>query len=94
MVVLLMLNVCETLLDSVRNYFKQDKRTNAELHDKLHQMFQDNDADYKKLAKWYDGNTPRYDIFGKMEHEHYVIEKYKKRFYGDGYEIKPFPPGN
>lgn len=94
MVVLLVLNVCETLLDSVKNYFKQDKRTNAELSDKLHGIFESNNADYKKLAKWYDENTPRMDIFGMIEHEHYVIENYKKRFYGDGYEIKPYEYGN
>ena len=41
-----MLNVCETLLANVKNHFKQSKRTNAELSDKMHQMFQDNVADY------------------------------------------------
>lgn len=91
--VMLMLNVCETLLLNVRNHFKQSKRTNAELYGKLHELFDSNNVEYKKLAKWYDGNTPRFDIFGKMKYEHYVVENYKKSVYGDSYEIKPFEYG-
>lgn len=80
----------ETLLLSIKNYFKQSKRTNAELSDKLHGIFESNNAEYEKLANWYDESTPRLDIFGMMEHEHYVIENYKKSVYGDEYEVKPF----
>lgn len=89
MVVLLMLNVCETLLDSVSNYFKQDKRTNAELHDKLHQMFEDNVAEFQKYIKFYQRKMP-FSIYDKVEYEHYVIENYKKSIYGDSYEIKEY----
>lgn len=89
-----MLNVCETLLLNVRNYFKQSKRTNQELKDKLHELFESNNADYEKFAKWYDPSTPRIDIFGMMEYEHYVVENYKKSVYGDEYEVKPFSYGN
>ena len=95
--VISMLNVCETLLDSVKNYFKQDKRTNAELHDKLHELFDSNNAEYKKLAIWYDGKRNfksfKTDVIDKFEYEHNMIKKYKKSVYGDSYEIKPFEYG-
>ena len=80
----------EKLHLSIRSYFKQSKRTNHELNDKLHELFEFNNADYDKLANWYDESTPRLDIFGMMEYEHYVIENYKKSVYGDEYEVKPF----
>ena len=84
-----MLNVCETLLLNVKNYFKQDKRTNAELKNKLHQIFKDNVATYEKYAKLYDPKYPG-SVFDKIEHEHYVIENYKKSVYGDAYEIQEY----
>lgn len=84
-----MLNVCETILVNVKNHFKQSKRTNAELSDKMHQMFQDNVADYDKFASWYSKDS-FIKIGNQLEYEHYVIEDFKKSVYGDSYEIKPF----
>ena len=78
-----MLNVCETLLFNVKNNFKQDKRTSAELSEKMHQLFQDNIADYEKLASWYDESKPTINIIAKAE-------DFKKLVYGDDYEIKKF----
>lgn len=68
MVVILVINVCETLLVNVENHFKQSKRTNAELSDKMHQLFQDNIADYDKFANWY-GKGLFINIGGKDEFE-------------------------
>ncbi len=87
-----MLNVCETLLANVENHFKQSKRTNAELFDKLHQLFQDNIADYDKFNKWYGDEFQYISFGGKDEFEHYVIEDFKKSVYGDNYAIKEYKP--
>ena len=80
----------ETLLDSIKNYFNQSKRTSAELSDKMHQLFQDNIADYEKLASWYDESKPTINIIAKAEYEHNIVEDFKKLVYGDDYEIKKF----
>ena len=84
-----MLNICESLLDSVKNHFKQSKRTNAELYDKMHQLFQDNIADYDKFASWYSKDS-LISIGGKDEFEHYMIEDFKKSVYGESYAIKEY----
>ena len=83
-----MLNVCETLLANVKNHFKQSKRTNAELSDKLFEVFEDNKARFEKLARLYERNNGT--IFDRMDYEFQQIEDYKKRKYGDNYEVKPF----
>ena len=88
MVVYLVLNVCETLLDSVKNYFKQDTRTNDEIKAKLFEMFEYNKAEFDKLNALYDDDVPS-SVFDLVIYEHYEIEKLKKRKYGDSYEIKP-----
>ena len=80
----------ETLLHSIKNYFNQSKRTSAELSEKMHQLFQDNIADYEKLASWYDESKPTINIIAKCEYEHYIVENYKKLVYDDSYEIKKF----
>jgi len=85
-----MLNVCESLLVNVKNYFNKPIRTNAELNDKLHQLFQDNIAEYEKFENWYGKDKPLIHMVEKDKYEHYVIEKYKKRMYGEDYEIKEF----
>ena len=78
----------ETLLLSIRNYFKQSKRTNAELFDKLHGIFESNNAEFKKLKRMYGDERPPL-VLDLIIYEHYEIEKLKKRKYGDNYEIKP-----
>ena len=85
-----MLNVCETLLANVKNHFKQSKRSVGELSDKMHQLFQDNIADYDKFANWYDTSKPIINVIGKAEFEHYMIEDFKKSVYGDNYDVKKF----
>lgn len=82
----------DTLLFNVKNYFKQDKKTNAELYDKLHQLFQDNIADYDKFNSWYGKDKSFTNINGKEKFEHYVIEDFKKSVYGDNYAIKEYKP--
>lgn len=90
MVVLVMIDICESILLNINCYFKQSKRSNGEIKAKLQELFEDNIADYDKLANWYDESTPQCNMIAKAEYEHYVIENYKKLMYGDSYEIKPF----
>lgn len=79
----------DRLLNNTKNYFKRVKRNNAELKDKMHQLFQDNIANYERIAKWYDGKGGG-NFIEKAEFEHYIIEEFKKSVYGDDYEIKEF----
>ena len=80
----------DKLLLNIKNYFKQDTRTNAEIKAKLFEIFEDNVADYERFANWYDTSKPTTNIVDKSKYEHYVIEDYKKRMYGEDYEIKKF----
>lgn len=89
---LVVVSVYEKLLFNVKNHFKQSKRTNAELKDKLHQLFQDNIADYDKFNNWYGKDNAYIRIGGKDEFEHYLIEDFKKSVYGDNYAIKEYKP--
>lgn len=82
--------VYEKILNHTKNYFNQSKRTAGELKEKLHELFEDNVAEYSKFANWYDESKPMINIIGKAEYEHYVIEDYKKSIYGDNYAIKKF----
>ena len=82
----------EKLLVNVKNQLAQSKRTNAEVKDKLHQLFQDNIADFDKFASWYDPGKPTINVIGKDEFEHYLIEDFKKSVYGDNYAIKEYKP--
>lgn len=80
----------EKLLDNVKNQFNKSTRTNAELKDKLHQLFQDNIAEYEKYEMWYGEDKPFIHMDAKDKYEHYVIENFKKRMYGEDYAIKEF----
>ena len=86
----MVISMYETLLNSIKNYFNQSKRTSAELSEKMHQLFQDNIADYDRLASWYDESKPTISVIAKAEYEHYIVENYKRSVYGDNYEIKKF----
>ena len=88
--VMLMLNVCETLLVNVKNRLLQNKRSNAELSDKLHGIFEDNLADYDKFASWYGKEHVPINVTERIKYEHYVIENFKKSVYGDSYAIKEY----
>lgn len=83
-----MVNVYEQLLVNVKNQLMQSKRTNAELSDKLFEVFEDNKRRLKKLARLYERNNGT--IFDRIDYELKQIEDYKKRKYGDNYEVKPF----
>lgn len=80
----------ERILNNTKKYFSKVKRNTDELKDKMHQLFQDNIAEYEKFANWYDTSKPIINIIGKAEYEHYLIEDFKKSVYGDSYEIKKF----
>ena len=80
----------ERILDNTKMYFSKVKRNAGEIKDKLHQLFQDNIADYEKFANWYDTSKPIVNVIGKAEYEHYMIEDFKKNAYGGDYDIKKF----
>ena len=79
----------ETRILSIRMKLMHNPRSNDELKDKLHEMFESNNLEFEKMKGLYSGDG-RKDIFGKMQFEHNEVEKVKKRMYGDNYEIKPF----
>ena len=82
----------EKLLFSIKKHFNKTTRTSAELKDKLHELFEDNIAEYSKFASWYDPGKLIINVGGKDEFEHYVIEDFKKSMYGDNYAIKEYKP--
>lgn len=82
----------EKLLFNTKKHFNKTTRTSAELKGKLHQLFQDNIADFDKFASWYDSGKPTINVIGKDEFEHYLIEDFKKSVYGDNYAIKEYKP--
>lgn len=81
---------CDKLLLTIQNKFNKSLKSHDELKSKLHELFEDNKADYDKFDSWYNPSNPLINVCGKDEYEHYVIENYKKSFYGDGYEIKEY----
>ena len=87
-----MIDITENLLLKLRTNLLQDKRKNGELKDKLHEMFEFNKMEFNKIKRLYGKTNSRIgkDIFGKMQFEHYEIEKLKKEMYGDDYEIESF----
>ena len=82
----------EQLLFSIKKHFNKTTRTSVELKDKLHELFEDNIAEYSKFASWYDPGRPISNVGDKDEFEHYVIEDIKKSMYGDNYAIKEYKP--
>lgn len=78
----------EQLLINVKKRSNKESRTNAELSDKLFEVFEDNKRRLKKLARLYERNNGT--IFDRIDYELKQIEDYKKRKYGDNYEVKPF----
>ena len=84
MVVMLMVSVYETLLINIKMKLLKDNRTNAELSDKLYEIFDLNNAEFKKMARMYDGKH-RETIFDRIDYELKQVEDYKKRKHGDNY---------
>ena len=78
-----MLSVYETLLNNINIKLLKSNRTNAELSDKLHKVFEDNKAEFENVARMYDGN--RQKIHERMDYELQQIENLRKRRYGDNY---------
>ena len=88
-----MLSVCETMLDNVRIKLLKSNKTNAELKTKLHEVFDLNNAEFKKMARMYGGNRseyPKETIFDRIDCELKQVEDYKKRKYGDNYAAKSY----
>lgn len=86
----MVIGMYETILNNAKNHFNKPAKSIGELSDKMHQLFQDNIAEYEKYANWYDESKPTINAVGKAEFEHYLIEDFKKRSYGGDYEIKKF----
>lgn len=85
-----MVGVYESLLVNSKFKLLKSNRTNAELYGKLHQLFQDNIADYEKFESWYSKKHTPFNVTEKDKFEHYMIENYKKLMYGDNYAIKEY----
>lgn len=78
----------ESLLCNIKTKLLQSKRTNAKLKSKLHEIFEINNAEFKKMARMYSGNRseyPKETIFDKIDYELQQVENYKKLKYGENY---------
>ena len=85
---LVVVSVYESLLINIKSKLLKANRTNAELSDKLHEIFDLNNAEFKKMARMYSGNRseyPKETIFDRIDYELKQVEDYKKRKYGDNY---------
>ena len=83
-----MLSVCGTMLDNVRIKLLKSNKTNAELSAKLFEIFDLNNAEFKKMARMYSGNRseyPKETIMDRIDYELKQVEEYKKRKYGENY---------
>ncbi len=83
-----MLSVYESLLSNIKMKLLKANRTNAELKAKLHEVFDLNNAEFKKMARMYSGNRseyPKETIIDRIDYELKQVEDYKKRKYGDNY---------
>lgn len=76
-------NVYESLLVSVKNHFNQAKRSSDEIKAKLIEIFDLNNAEFKKIARMY--RTRVGTIGDRINYELQLIEDYKKRRYGENY---------
>ena len=74
----------ETLLFNIKKKLRLSKRTNAELSDKLFEIFDLNNDESKKLTRMYDGKDKE-TIFDKIDYELKQVEDYKKRKHGDNH---------
>jgi len=88
LLVIVMVNMYGTLLKNIKMKLLKAKRTNAELSDKLFEIFDINNAEFKKMARMYGGNRseyPKETIVDRIDYELKQVEEYKKRKYGDNY---------
>ena len=85
---LVVLIVYETLLGNIKTKLLKANKTNTELNNKLHEVFEDNKAEFDKMARMYGGNRsefPKETIFDRIDYELKQVEDYRKRKYGDNY---------
>ena len=88
MIELVVLVMYETLLFNIKKKLRLSKRTNAELESKLNEIFDLNNAEFKKMARMYSGNRseyPKETIFDKIDYELEQVENFKKIKYGDSH---------
>jgi len=88
LLVIVMVNMYGTLLKNIKMKLLKAKRTNAELSDKLFEIFDINNAEFKKMARMYGGNRseyPKETIVDRIDYELKQVEEYKKRKYGENY---------
>ena len=81
---LVVVSMYESLLFNIKMKLLKVNRTNAELSDKLFEMFDINNAEFKKMARMYDGKHKE-TTFDRIDYELKQVEDYKKRKYGDNY---------
>lgn len=80
------------LLSDTKQLFTYNPRSVDELKHKLDELFESNNAEYKKLSHMYDGKFHKdVELYDRGRYEHYQIENYKKLYYGDEYEIQEYP---
>ena len=85
---LVVVSMYESLLSNIKTKLLQSKRTNAKLESKLFELFDINNAEFKKIARMYSGNRSKYPketIFDKINYELQQVENYKKSKYGENY---------
>ena len=71
--------------------FQENPRTINELKHKLDELFESNNKEYTKISHYYDGKFHKdVKLYDRTRFEHYQIEKFKKSYYGDDYEIEIF----
>ena len=82
-----MLSVCETSLFNIKNKLLKANRTNAELKSKLDELFETNNAEFKKFQSMYSDERSVYvtTFYDRFNYEDRMIEKYKKLKYGENY---------
>ena len=81
----------ESLLFNIKSKLLKANRTNAELESKLHEIFDLNNVEFKKMARMYSGNRseyPKETIFDRIDYELEQVENLKKLKYGDNYAAK------
>ena len=85
-----MLSVYETLLSNIKSKLLKSNRTNVELESKLHEFFEINNAEFKKMARMYsnDDKTRKLSLFDRLDYEEKQVENYRKLKYGDNYAAK------
>lgn len=78
-----MVNIYGTLLANIKSKLLKSNRTNAKLKSKLDEVFEINNAEFKKMSRMYGGDKST--LFDRLDYEDKKVEDYKKLNYGGNY---------